>query len=139
VDHQEKGLLKRIVNGMTFFGSFPKWVGKFCEVLDSDQLSSEQKSAVTKAIYTLLESDENIEISGDFLVENISKKYGLGQNAIDAFQKGLSDAMGENYPPVLSKSPFFKDFPKRFFDDLRHGMRFVHRPPDINRTTTQAP
>jgi hypothetical protein len=91
------------------FGSFPKWVGNFCEVLNSDQLSSEQKSAVTNAIHALFEANENIRISVDFLMENISLKYDSRQDAIDAFQRDLCDAMGENYPPVLSKSHIFKN------------------------------
>ena len=89
-------------------GSFPEWVGKFLEVLNSDQLSSEQKIAVKKAISTLFVDSENIEISLDFLMKNISRKYGSQygswQDTIDAFQGELSDAMGEHYPPVLSQS-----------------------------------
>ena len=89
-------------------GSFPEGVGKFLEVLNSDQLSSEQKIAVKKAISTLFVDSENIEISLDFLMKNISRKYdskyGSWQHTIDAFQGELSDAMGEHYPPVLSQS-----------------------------------
>ncbi len=84
-------------------GSFPEWVGNFCEVLRSDQLSSEERSAVTKAIHDLFKTDANMGISGDFLMKNISLKYGSRQNPIDAFQGELCDAMRENYPPVLRK------------------------------------
>jgi hypothetical protein len=97
-----------------FNGSYAKWVGNFCEVLHSDQLSSEKRSAVTEAIHALFETDENMGISGDFLMENISRKYGSGQDTIDAFQGELSDAMGENYPPVLSQSQFNKGQNKVF-------------------------
>ena len=86
------------------YGSVPAWVGNFWKVLNSDQLSSEQKITVREAISTLFAGSENIEISEDFLRNNISLKYGSRQNAIYTFQGALCDAMGENCPPVLRKS-----------------------------------
>jgi hypothetical protein len=85
-------------------GCFSEWLDKFCEVLSSNQLSSQQRSAVTKTIHDLFTSSENIEISTKFLTENILENYGVGQDAMDTFLGNLSNTMGENYPPVLSKS-----------------------------------
>ncbi len=65
-DKKEQNLFlgnKLFANSLSENGSFPEWVGKFLEVLNSDQLSSEQKIAVKKAISTLFVDSENIEIS----------------------------------------------------------------------------
>ncbi len=86
-------------------GSFPKWVGKFYEILRSEQISSEQRNAVETAIRrVLLGANENIEISRDFLERNLALRYGYGQEAIDAFQEDLGHVVGDNYPPVLGKN-----------------------------------
>ncbi len=93
------------------WGSFLKWADNFCEVLDSDQLSSTEKREVRTAINTLFETGKNLKISPGFLEKHISPTYDSRQDAqyiqdtIDAFQKTLCDAMGKKYPPVLSQSP----------------------------------
>jgi hypothetical protein len=84
-------------------------VGRLCALLNSDQPPSQEKTSLENAIKALFEINENIGISGNFLVEMIRQKYGSQQSPespVGAFQKELIQYMRTNYPPVLSKSLF---------------------------------
>ena len=137
-EQRKKQAEKCLPHYFRVLGSFPEGVDKFWAVLNSNQLSSEQTTTVKKAISTLFvegtstnpdlgssRSNKSV-LSAQGLMNNISQKYGSGPDAIDAFLGALRDAMGENYPPVLSKSHEWSKLIASFLNPYRFD--FIESP-----------
>jgi bisphosphoglycerate-independent phosphoglycerate mutase (AlkP superfamily) len=91
--------------------SFDLRVGKLCEQMAADGLSTQQKESLANAINALLDSKsvppltaETIGQSRDFLVESITAQYPNSPDKLDAFLDALASHMGEGYPVEIKKS-----------------------------------
>ena len=80
----------------------PKREYQLWALMNSDLLSSQQKSDVKRATQVLLGVDKNFENSEDFFEQGLSLKYGdTSPASVRAFRNDLARVMGANFPRIL--------------------------------------
>jgi hypothetical protein len=80
----------------------PKREYQLWALMNSDLLSSQQKSDVKRATQPLLGVDKNFENSEEFFEQGLSLKYGdTSPASVRAFRDDLARVMGANFPRIL--------------------------------------
>ncbi len=113
---QQKSIIFHIIKQKidTINASYPQWITELCALINSDQLSEQQRTNLENAIKSiiLLRTDVKVQISEAWLVMMIHQKYAHQlheydpqKNLLRAFHEDLIQRMGADYPLVLRKMP----------------------------------